>query len=161
MSSSKILRSYLDILNERGGGGRGAAVAKPAVQQKPVQPAVQQTPAQPAVQQKPVVPKPGQPANLQQTPKVQQKTKVGLQSVGKSLTGKAPSAVGQAVQGFNKISQGSAVTGMQSSALEPFIEPLQMILANPQLKQKFLALVAQAKQGTAKIDPTALQQQQQ
>jgi len=51
------------------------------------------------------------------------------------------------------------VTGTQSTALEPFIEPLQMILANPQLKQRFLALVAQAKQATAKIDPTAIQQQ--
>lgn len=153
MSSSQILRSYLDILNER--GGRGGAVARPAQQ---VQPAVQQKPAQ---QVQPAVPKPGQPTNLQQTQKIQQKTKVGLQSVGKSLTGKSPSAVGQAVQGFNKISQGSAVTGMQSSALEPFIEPLQMILANPQLKQRFLALVAQATQATAKVDPTAIQQQQQ
>jgi hypothetical protein len=31
-----------------------------------------------------------------------------------------------------------------------------MILANPQLKPRFLALVAQAKQGVAKADPTAL-----
>ncbi len=131
MRPTEILRSYLDILNERGRGG-GAVKAAPA----PV--------------------KPGQPTDLQQTSKVQQKTRTGLQSFGKSLTGQNPSAVGQAVQGLDKISQGSAVTGAQSNALEPFIEPLQMILANPQLKPRFLQLVTQAKQSVAKADPTAL-----
>jgi len=60
------------------------------------------------------------------------------------------------VKGLDKISQGSAVTGAQSAALEPFIEPLQMILANPQLKPKFLALVTQAKQLVTKTDPSAI-----
>ena len=134
MSASQILRSYLDILNERGrggGSGRASGFGSPT-------------------------PTPGQPTDLQQTSKIQQKTRTGLQSFGKSLTGQNPNAVGQAVQGLNKISQGSAVTGAQSTALEPFIEPLQMILANPQLKPRFLALVTQAKQSVAKIDPSAI-----
>jgi hypothetical protein len=135
MSTSQILRSYLDILNERGRGGgvRASGFGSP-------------TP----------IPAPGQPTDLQQTSKLQQKTRVGLQSFGKSLTGQNPSAVGQAVKGLDKISQGSTVTGAQSTALEPFIEPLQMILANPQLKTRFLALVTQAKQSVAKTDPSAI-----
>ena len=136
MSAPQILRSYLDILNERGRGGGS------------VRPSGAVTPT--------AMPKPGQPTDLQQTSKLQQKTRVGLQSFGKSLTGQNPSAVGQAVKGLDKISQGSTVTGAQSTALEPFIEPLQMILANPQLKPKFLALATQAKQSVAKIDPSAI-----
>jgi hypothetical protein len=136
MSASQILRSYLDILNERGRGGGS------------VRPSGAVTPT--------AIPKPGQPTDLQQTSKLQQKTRVGLQSFGKSLTGQNPSAVGQAVKGLDKISQGSTVTGAQSTALEPFIEPLQMILANPQLKPRFLALVTQAKQAVAKTDPSAI-----
>ena len=136
MSASKILRSYLDILNERGRGGGS------------VRPSGAVTPA--------AIPKPGQPTDLQQTSKIQQKTRAGIQSFGKQLTGQNPTSVGQAVKGLDKISQGAAITGAQSSALEPYIEPLQMILANPQLKPKFLALVTQAKQSVAKIDPTAI-----
>jgi hypothetical protein len=142
MSSSKILRSYLEILSEKGGGGKaGGAGAAPRAG-API------APGQPI--------KPGQPTNLAQTTTVQQKTRQGLRTVGKSLTGQNPTAIGQATKGLDKISQGSPVTGAQSAALEPFIEPLQMILANPQLKPRFLALVTQAKQLTAKIDPTAL-----
>ena len=136
MSASKILRSYLDILNERGRGGGS------------VRPSGAVTPA--------AIPKPGQPTDLQQTSKIQQKTRAGIQSFGKQLTGQNPTSVGQAVKGLDKISQGAAITGTQSAALEPYIEPLQMILANPQLKPKFLALVTQAKQSVAKIDPTAI-----
>ena len=134
MSASQILRSYLDILNERGRGG-GSARPFGAVT---------------------AIPKPGQPTDLQQTSKLQQKTRAGIQSFGKQLTGQNPTSVGQAVKGLDKISQGAAITGTQSAALEPYIEPLQMILANPQLKPKFLALVTQAKQSVAKIDPTAI-----
>ena len=134
MSAPQILRSYLDILNERGRGG-GSVRPSGAVT---------------------AIPKPGQPTDLQQTSKIQQKTRAGIQSFGKQLTGQNPSAVGQAVKGLDKISQGSAVTGAQSAALEPFIEPLQMILANPQLKPKFLALVTQAKQLVTKTDPSAI-----
>ena len=136
MSAPQILRSYLDILNERGRGG-GSARPFGAV-----------TPTS--------IPKPGQPTDLQQTSKIQQKTISGIQSFGKQLTGQNPTLVGQAVKGLDKISQGAAITGAQSAALEPYIEPLQMILANPQLKPKFLALVTQAKQSVAKIDPTAI-----
>lgn len=132
MNSATLLRSYLEILSEKGvKGGTASAVATPT-------------------------PKPGQPADLAQTQKVQQKTQQGLRSISKSLTGQNPTAVGQAVKGFDKISQGAAVTGTQSAALEPYIEPLQMILANPQLKPRFLALVTQAKQSVTKTDPTAL-----
>ena len=144
MSAPQILRSYLDILNERGRGGGS------------VRPSGAVTPTATPTATPTVTPKPGQPTDLQQTSKIQQKTRTGLQTIGKSLTGQNPSAVGQAVKGLDKISQGSAVTGAQSAALEPFIEPLQMILANPQLKPKFLALVTQAKQSVAKIDPTAI-----
>ena len=136
MSAPQILRSYLDILNERGRGGGS------------VRPSGAVTPT--------AIPKPGQPTDLQQTSKIQQKTRAGIQSFGKQLTGQNPTSVGQAVKGLDKISQGAAITGAQSSALEPYIEPLQMILANPQLKPKFLALVTQAKQSVAKIDPTAI-----
>ena len=134
MSAPQILRSYLDILNERGRGG-GSGRPSGAVT---------------------AIPKPGQPTDLQQTSKLQQKTRAGIQSFGKQLTGQNPTSVGQAVKGLDKISQGAAITGTQSAALEPYIEPLQMILANPQLKPKFLALVTQAKQSVAKIDPTAI-----
>ena len=136
MSAPQILRSYLDILNERGRGGGS------------VRPSGAVTPT--------AMPKPGQPTDLQQTLKLQQKTRAGIQSFGKQLTGQNPTSVGQAVKGLDKISQGAAITGTQSAALEPYIEPLQMILANPQLKPKFLALVTQAKQSVAKIDPTAI-----
>ena len=134
MSAPQILRSYLDILNERGRAG-GSVRPSGAVT---------------------AIPKPGQPTDLQQTSKLQQKTRAGIQSFGKQLTGQNPTLVGQAVKGLDKISQGAAITGAQSAALEPYIEPLQMILANPQLKPKFLALVTQAKQSVAKIDPTAI-----
>lgn len=142
MSNSQILRSYLDILNEKGGRAGGGM--------KPSTP----TPGQPVTP--PSVVPPGQPTDLQQTGKVQQKTRAGLQSFGKQLTGKNPTGVGQAVKGLDKLSQGAPVTGAQSTALEPYIEPLQMILANPQLKARFLALVTQAKQNVAKMDPTAI-----
>jgi hypothetical protein len=130
MDSATLLRSYLEILSEKGGKVGGTPIG--------------------------AAPKPGQPADLAQTQKVQQKTQQGLRSISKPLTGQNPTAVGQAVKGFDKISQGAAVTGTQSAALEPYIEPLQMILANPQLKPRFLALVTQAKQSVTKADPTAL-----
>jgi len=103
-------------------------------------------------------PAPAAPApagGLAQTTKIVQKTKQGLNTIGKALGAKG--GVGQAAKGFEKIAQGKSVGGAQTAALQPFIEPLQKILANPQLKQRFLALAKAADQGINKIDPTAQQ----
>lgn len=133
-SARDLLRSYIDILNEAPAAPAAAAPAAAA-------------PA-PAGGAKPA-------GGLSQTTKIIQKTKQGLNTIGKALGAKG--GVGQAAKGFEKIAQGKSVGGAQTAALQPFIEPLQKILANPQLKQRFLALAKAADQGINKIDPTAQQ----
>ena len=112
--ASDLLRSYIDILNEQ-----------------PVAPV--QTPQTPA---------PAAPAAPTAQPAgklLVQKAKPGVASVGKALG--AIGGAATAATGLDKIAQGQAVSGKHAEAIKPFIEPLQRILANPQLKQKFMALV--------------------
>lgn len=47
---------------------------------------------------------------------------------------------------MDKVSQGQAVTGQLSKEIAPFMDQLEKILANPQLRQKFMMLVKQAEQ---------------
>lgn len=113
-NSADLLRSYLDILNEQ------------PVQSPPAAPQAAAPAPQAAV-----------PAPAPKT--VAQKVKQGVASVGKALGAKGGGAT--AAAGLDKISQGQGVSGNQADAIKPFIEPLQRILADPMLKQKFMALV--------------------
>jgi hypothetical protein len=73
---------------------------------------------------------------------VDPKVATGAQTVGKTLGAKGS---GQMVaKGLGQVSQGKSVTGQMSKAIAPFVEPLEKILADPMLKQKFLALIKQA-----------------
>ena len=94
---------------------------------------------QPVVPQQPAAQPAAQPAGKQ----LAQKAKQGVASVGKALGAKGGAAT--AATGLDKIAQGQAVSGKHAEAIKPFIEPLQRILANPQLKQKFMALVQASK----------------
>jgi len=77
-------------------------------------------------------------------PAINPKVATGAQSVAKKLGAKGS---GQMVaKGLGKVSQGKAVTGQMSQAIAPFVEPLEKILADPMLKQKFLNLIKQAQQ---------------
>jgi hypothetical protein len=81
----------------------------------------------------------------QNNPTTQTNVKVaaGAQSLGQQLGTKGS---GQMVaKGLGKVSQGQAVTGQMSQAIAPFVQPLEKILANPTLKQKFMALLKQVK----------------
>jgi hypothetical protein len=72
------------------------------------------------------------------------KVAMGAQSVAKKLGAKGS---GQMVaKGLGKVSKGQAVTGQMSQAIAPFVEPLEKILADPMLKQKFLNLIKQVQQ---------------
>jgi hypothetical protein len=82
-----------------------------------------------------------QPAAAAPAP-VDSKVATGAQTVGKTLGAKGS---GQMVaKGLGQVSQGKSVTGQMSQAIAPFVEPLEKILADPMLKQKFLALIKQA-----------------
>jgi hypothetical protein len=70
------------------------------------------------------------------------KVTTGAQTLGQKLGAKGSGQI--AAKGLDKVSQGKAVTGQMSQAIAPFVEPLQKILADPMLKQKFLALIKQA-----------------
>lgn len=75
-------------------------------------------------------------------PAIDPKVATGAQTVGKTLGAKGS---GQMVaKGLGQVSQGKPVTGQMSKAIAPFIEPLEKILADPMLKQKFLVLIKQA-----------------
>jgi len=47
---------------------------------------------------------------------------------------------------MGKVSQGQAMTGQLSKEIAPFMDQMEKILANPQLRQKFMMLVKQAEQ---------------
>lgn len=77
-------------------------------------------------------------------PAVDPKLATGAQTLGQKLGAKGS---GQLVaKGLGKVAQGQAVTGQMSQAIAPFVEPLQKILADPMLKQKFLTLIKQVQQ---------------
>jgi hypothetical protein len=77
-------------------------------------------------------------------PAVDPKVATGAQAVGQKLGAKGS---GQMVaKGLDKVSQGQAVSGTMSQAIAPFVEPLEKILADPSLKQKFLNLIKQVQQ---------------
>jgi hypothetical protein len=82
---------------------------------------------------------PAAPAATQ--PAVDPKVVAGANIVAQKLGTKAQ---GQMVaKGLGKLAQGQAVTGQISQAIAPFVEPLEKILADPALKQKFMALIRQ------------------
>jgi hypothetical protein len=77
-------------------------------------------------------------------PAVDPKVATGAQSVAKKL---GATGSGQMVaKGLDKVSQGKSVTGQMSQAIAPFVEPLEKILADPMLKQKFMMLIKQVQQ---------------
>jgi hypothetical protein len=74
---------------------------------------------------------------------VDPKVAMGAQSLSKTV---GATGSGQMVaKGLGKVAQGQAVTGQMSQVIAPFIEPLEKILADPMLKQKFLNLIKQVK----------------
>jgi hypothetical protein len=76
-------------------------------------------------------------------PAVDPKVATGAQTVAKAVGAKGS---GQMIaKGLDKVAQGQAVTGQMSQAIAPFVEPLEKILADPMLKQKFLTLIKQVK----------------
>jgi hypothetical protein len=77
------------------------------------------------------------------SPEIDPKVAIGAQTLAKTVGAKGS---GQLVaKGLDKVTQGKAVTGQMSQAIAPFVEPLEKILADPMLKQKFLALIKQVK----------------
>lgn len=81
------------------------------------------------------------PAVKPATTSVDPKVAMGAQSLAKTV---GASDSGQMVaKGLGKVAQGQAVTGQMSQAIAPFIEPLEKILADPMMKQKFLNLIKQ------------------
>jgi hypothetical protein len=85
-----------------------------------------------------IPPAPGTPV------KVDPKVATGAQTIGKTLGAQGS---GQMVaKGLGQVSQGKSVTGQMSQAIAPFVEPLEKILADPMLKQKFLTLIKQVQQ---------------
>lgn len=77
-------------------------------------------------------------------PAVDPKVAAGAQTIGKTIGAKGG---GQMIaKGLDQITQGKSVTGQMSQAIAPFVEPLEKILADPALKQKFLAIIKQVQQ---------------
>lgn len=75
------------------------------------------------------------------TPTVDPKVATGAQNIGKTLGAKGS---GQTIaKGLDQVAKGKSVTGQMSKVIAPFVEPLEKILADPALKQKFLALIKQ------------------
>jgi hypothetical protein len=84
------------------------------------------------------------PAAPTAQPAIDPKVATGAQSVAKKLGVKGS---GQMVaKGLDKVAQGKSVTGQMSQAIAPFVEPLEKILADPMLKQKFMMLIKQVQQ---------------
>jgi len=77
---------------------------------------------------------------IQPDPKVAAGANIVAQKLGNKVQGQ------MVAKGLGKVAQGQAVTGQMSQAIAPFVEPLEKILADPALKQKFMALLKQVQQ---------------
>jgi hypothetical protein len=77
-------------------------------------------------------------------PAIDPNVATGAQSVAKKLG--APAGGQMIAKGLDKVAQGKSVTGQMSQAISPFVEPLEKILADPMLKQKFMMLIKQVQQ---------------
>jgi len=64
----------------------------------------------------------------------------------KSAVG-ATGSVGMAAKGMEKAGKGELASSTQRQAIQPYILALEKILANPQLKGRFLQLVKMANAG--------------
>jgi hypothetical protein len=73
--------------------------------------------------------------------RIDPKVATGAQSVAKKLG--AQDSGQMVAKGLDKVTQGKSVTGQLSQAIAPYVEPLEKILANPLLKQKFMMLIKQ------------------
>jgi hypothetical protein len=83
--------------------------------------------------------------------------KTGMQSIGQKLGIKGGTQT--AAKGLGQVAQGQAVSGQMSQAIAPFIKPLEKILADPALRQKFNTLAQQAQNSdTAQDQPDAAEQ---
>jgi hypothetical protein len=81
------------------------------------------------------------PAAPPAQPAIDPKVAAGAQAVGQKLGVKGSGQM--MAKGLGKVAQGQAVSGQMSKAIAPFVEPLEKILADPALKQKFMALIKQ------------------
>ena len=79
--------------------------------------------------------------------KVGQGAKMAAQKMGAKGTG------GMMAKGLNKLATGGALTGNLSKQIAPFAKQLSTILADTQLRNKFMMLVKQAEAGAKKQAP--------
>ena len=87
--------------------------------------------------------------------KVGQGAKMAAQKMGAKGTG------GMMAKGLNKLATGGALTGNLSKQIAPFAKQLSTILADTQLRNKFMMLVKQAEAGAKKQAPAQPQMQTQ
>lgn len=69
------------------------------------------------------------------------KVAAGVKQLGTALGSDQNSTI--VAKGLDTISKGKVTSGQVSQAIAPFIEPLEKILADPAMKNKFIALVKQ------------------
>lgn len=78
------------------------------------------------------------------------KVAAGVKQLGTALgTKENPNMV---AKGLDTLSKGKVTTGQVSQAVAPFIEPLEKILADPAMKNKFVALVKQVQPEVSEQD---------
>ena len=81
------------------------------------------------------------------------KTGMGAKMVGNKLGAKG--SAGMMGKALDKVAQGAALPANLAKQIAPFAKNLETILANPQLRQKFMVLVKQAEEAGKKAAQTA------
>lgn len=85
----------------------------------------------------------------------QQKTGMGAKMVGNKLGAKG--SAGMMGKALDKVSQGGALPANLAKQIAPFAKSLETILSDPQLRNKFMALIKQA-ESAGKMQPAADQE---
>lgn len=86
-----------------------------------------------------------------QTQQNQQKTGQGAKMVGNKLGAKG--SAGMMGKALDKVSQGGALPSNLAKQIAPFAKSLETILGDPQLRNKFMALIKQAERAEKQSAP--------
>jgi hypothetical protein len=91
------------------------------------------------------------PQDQSQNPQDAQKTGQGAKMVGNKLGAKG--SAGMMGKALDKVSQGGALPSNLAKQIAPFAASLETILGDPQLRNKFMALIKQAERAEKQAQP--------
>lgn len=82
---------------------------------------------------------PGNVAKAKYAPGDQAKTKQGIRTTAQQMGAKT--SADRTAKGMEKLVKGEAIPANLAKEIAPFVEPLQAIMANPQMRQRFIQMI--------------------